>query len=154
MPLEQQVLSLELAQKLKELGVKQDSLFYWVKGDKQRGVCPDCRKAGGLLPECAYCGGTGKDIEKQNYYLYGQLEVWQEDRIKDCSAFTVAELGEMLPMEYMSIKDGGDRWFGVGWGALWGFEMIKYPDPIVSNLEADCRAKILIYLLENKLITL
>jgi hypothetical protein len=96
MPLEQQVLSLELAQKLKELGVKQDSLFYWVKGDKQRGVCPDCRKAGGLLPECAYCGGTGKDIEKQNYYLYGQLEVWQEDRIKDCSAFTVAELYSLL----------------------------------------------------------
>jgi hypothetical protein len=66
----------------------------------------------------------------------------------------IVQLGEMLPMEYMSIKDGGDRWFGVKQGALWEFEMIKYPDPIVSNLEADCRAKILIYLLENKLITL
>ena len=29
MKLEQQVVSLELAKKLKELGVKQDSLFYW-----------------------------------------------------------------------------------------------------------------------------
>ena len=29
MKLEQQVCSLELAQKLKELGVKQESLFYW-----------------------------------------------------------------------------------------------------------------------------
>ena len=29
MKLEDQVCSLELAKKLKELGVKQDSLFYW-----------------------------------------------------------------------------------------------------------------------------
>lgn len=29
MKLEQQVVSLELAKQLKELGVKQDSLFYW-----------------------------------------------------------------------------------------------------------------------------
>jgi hypothetical protein len=29
MPLENQVVSLELAKKLKELGMKQESLFYW-----------------------------------------------------------------------------------------------------------------------------
>lgn len=132
MILEQQVVSLELAQKLKELGVKQKSLFYYAKVSKEEWLL-----------------GVHKII---GYTVYQQEgSVMGTDTIP---AFTVAELGEMLPMEYMSIKDGGDRWFGVKQGALWEFEMIKYPDPIVSNLEADCRAKILIYLLENKLITL
>jgi len=34
MRLEDQVCSLELAKKLKELGVKQDSLFYWLKEEE------------------------------------------------------------------------------------------------------------------------
>ena len=168
LPLEKQVSSLEPSRRLKELGVKQKSLYYWVKGDKQRGVCPDCRKAGGLVPECAYCGGTGKDIENQNYYLYGRLEVWQEDRVKDYSAFTVAELGEMLPHRVKSFPF--EKWHndallhellsfrGVKYGYKMyyesdtGEEFPKPKDAIWADTEADARALMLIYLIENNLI--
>ena len=65
MKLEDQVVGLELAKKLKELGVKQESYCYWREGNKEdptyRIVTMVCAK-----------GGT-------------------------YSAFTVAELGEMLP---------------------------------------------------------
>ena len=40
MKLENQVCSLELAKKLKELGVKQESLFWWCKDFKGRVVQP------------------------------------------------------------------------------------------------------------------
>lgn len=130
MKLENQVCSLELAQKLKSLGVKQESLFCW-----------------------QYFEPTPAKYHDPEYRLkFCEHKPDKETYWEHVSAFTCSELGDMLPMEYMSIKYGGDRWFGVKQGALWEFEMIKYPDPIVSNLEADCRAKILIYLLENKLI--
>lgn len=63
------------------------------------------------------------------------------------SAFTVAELGELLPdwndMLYFPKKLKGE------WGGLVGtLEVIK------ADTEANARAKILIYLIENKLIKL
>ena len=67
MKLEDQVCSLELAKKLKELGVKQESLFYWwfVRND------------------------MGDDVFVSDTKPVNGTEYW--------SAFTVAELGEMLP---------------------------------------------------------
>jgi hypothetical protein len=63
MELEKQICSLELAKKLKELGVKQDSLFWWVNGR-------------------------------------GRMELHDKHTDSDSvSAFTVAELGEMLPVK-------------------------------------------------------
>jgi len=67
MKLEDQVCSLELAKKLKELGVKQESYWSWLKGDADYGDEP---------------------------YLLGCTTKLEED---ECSAFTVAELGEKLP---------------------------------------------------------
>jgi hypothetical protein len=66
------------------------------------------------------------------------------------SAFTVAELGEMLKegMErsFYSQKDG------------WTIEYTPIDTPLLRmwgcETEADARAKMLIYLIENKLITL
>src|SRR5437868_5642219 len=75
MKLEDQVTNLELSKRLKELGVKQESLFWWefyISGD------PELKRAG--EQEC----------------IEGESEPWYPS--KDCiSAFTVAELGEMLP---------------------------------------------------------
>lgn len=67
MNIEQQVCSLELAKRLKELGIKQDSLFWYQIGS--RGVS----------------GGVG--------ITYGEWETAAEEKY---SAFTVAELGEIL----------------------------------------------------------
>ena len=116
MQLEQQVCSLELAKWLKELGVKQESTFSWCRGD-------DAATFG-----IGYSSVTAQAYVREFY-----------------SAFTVAELGEMLPDRYLDeIKRLVDRWF--------------FPEEydVLGNMqftEADARAKMLIYLLENKLLT-
>jgi len=132
MPLETQVCSRELAQRLAELGARQESVFWWVE-----------RKL-------TYTGGLASQAQ-----LRGGL-----------SAFTVAELGEMLPNEInIPSKNGKPRsynhWlrFGryrVSVNAFW----CAYPGGTArtnleerANTEADARAKMLIYLLENNLIS-
>ena len=69
MKIEDQVVSLELSKRLKELGIKQDSYFCWFR----------------LL---------------ESDFLYTLSERWQiddEERFDEISAFTVAELMDMLP---------------------------------------------------------
>jgi hypothetical protein len=122
MKLEQQVCSLELAKRLKKLGVKQDGVF----------------------------GYASKRSEK--YRLYFDPFTERVNLNSVVSAFTVAELGEMLPEEMkngtsweeLRIKRDGDEW-NVIYGALWNEE---------ASTEADARAKMLVHLLENKLIVL
>lgn len=121
MKIEKQVCSLELSKRLKELGVEQDSLYYW---------------------------HNDKAIVNPNTF-YG---VRREKHI--CSAFTVAELGEMLPYKFYSTRDSGwrekdkDRWHchpvPVSRGRL---DLSKCADT-----EANVRAKMLIHLIENKLL--
>jgi len=129
MKLEQQVVSLELAKKLKELGVKQESYFYWNTDfpkvvDRTRIVTAP--------------------INFGNRYI---------------SAFTVAELGEMLPFA-IETK-----------GLIWQLDMMKESDGkyyciylnkmsgawleafIGQDTEADARAKMMVYLLENNLVS-
>ena len=121
MNIEQQVCSLELAKRLKELGVKQDSYFWWVN------------------PEMTENNAT-------------QL-LADDDRFINChpdlylSAFTVAELGEMLPLWWYSGKRKENDYI---------CEVFKrnVTDKLNSfgDTEANARAKMLIYLIENKLI--
>ncbi len=130
MQLAEQVVSLELAKKLKELGVKQESYFCWhwagIEGEYADLITSD----GQTTP-----------------YLY--------------SAFTVAELGEMLPF------NGWNGWAYEDYDGKRGFtcKVSKCPCEVktckANNLsenfeyadtEADARAKMLCYLIENKLI--
>jgi hypothetical protein len=113
MKLEQQVCSLELARKVKELGVQQDSLFYW-SGDDEAGFVPD---------------------------LYG--ERFRYPGAEHYSAFTVAELGILLPTKAYSRRMAAGDWWECG------YEENK---PQTGDTEADARAKMLVYLLENNLI--
>ncbi len=127
MKLENQVVSLELSKKLKELGVKQDSLFYWVGMSIRKGK--DVKVGFALWSK--------KELDK----LIKELGQTQEAII---SAFTVAELGEMLPEEVTSNSKRlsyPHRFFN--------FKSLPFKMP---NIEADARAKMLIYLIENKLI--
>lgn len=140
MPLEQQVCSLELAQKLKELGVKQESLFYW-----HRSYNPE------------------KKVENEPYVIYSPY--LDESKI-DYSAFTVAELGEMLPWSFerdnkifflQQVKNGKNSPIAkehelfYSDGKVEGGEVIPFPC-ITADTEADARGKMLIYLAENGLI--
>lgn len=132
LPLEQQVVSLPLAQRLKELGVKQESLFTWMK--------------------------PYRDAEWKLYYK------WKNVSDVVVSAFTVAELGEMLPEELRDEEDDslhhlrsypiGAHWacayvFHNGDDGTWSTTYVEK-----ARTEADARAKMLIYLLENNVITL
>jgi hypothetical protein len=98
MELEKQVCSLELAKKLKELGVKQESYWYWLQ-------------------------------MTEGPRLFTLVEAVRLDPIFPYSAFTVAELGEVL---------------GIHRGE-------PFRPQLADETEADHRAAHVIYLIENGL---
>lgn len=128
MKLDDQVTSFELAKRLHELGVKQDSLYYW---------------------------------------YFSNTEIGNDDRslvTHKCSAFTIYELGKMLPSNLSETEKQGDvnilkryrpliinkefkDYFIVAYGSgnniLWKTSSTK---------EANARALMVIYLIENKVI--
>lgn len=132
MKLEQQVTSIQISKKLEELGVKQESLFYWIKDNRYRLDNTDFELSFGT-PKGAYSNDK-KKIESENW-LDGEI----------FSAFTVAELGEMLQewknLRLDSTKDSN------GWSIA-----KNETDRIYADTEADARGKMLIYLLEHNLI--
>lgn len=87
MPLEKQVTSLKLSQRLKELGVKQESLFWWDNGELP--IRSDGKKR---IPFVQY--SKKGFAEYKNFY----------------STFTVAELGEMLNKVALQLNCG-DTWY-------------------------------------------
>lgn len=125
MKLESQVCSLELAKKLKELGVKQHSYFYWAKEEMS-----DSTYKWNLI--------TGEL----------QIRIATPGMIRDSiAAFTVAELGEMLPAGYVSYQSPNipkGNWF------CW--QSPRSNQRQEADTEAHARAKMLVYLIENKLI--
>ena len=139
MKLGDQVVSLELSKKLRELGVKQESLFYW--------------QYSMTLP-------PNKNGEFQNWYVnYGDTSV-SNDALP---AYTVAELGAMLPFTIGATATGQEKediWY-LGCHKAKEWWNVEYSN-IYSDLfhqtsadtEADARAKMLIYLLEQGLVKL
>lgn len=130
MKLSDQVCSLELAKRLKELGVKQESLFYWF--------------------ESLFKG-------KESFIRQGDTS-YRDGYELACSAFTVAELGKLLPDKIspenqfdcyilFTMKNTSDG----EWVVRYAITSTIYC-AIVADTEADARAKMLIYLIENKLI--
>lgn len=135
MKIEDQVCSVEPSIKLKELGVKHESYFYWV-----------------CIP-----GGTYRKIVPWEYQF-------KNPNCKYMAAYSIAELGEMLPRDTasekicdgefvcrMSMSEDGDT--------FWDEKHMQSGEDLVyknfhAETEADARAKMLIYLLENKLIKL
>lgn len=144
MELTKQVASLELSKKLKELGVKQESIFVWVKQNH------------------VLLSNPPQDCWELEPTLYGSKHYL---RCKGyCSAFTVAELGEILP-DRLDDKEKDMKYQG-RWvngldtrkqPAIWEVSYMDYglQYPIycvISETEADARAKMFIYLLENGLL--
>ena len=135
MKLEDQVCSLELALKLRELGVKQDSYFY-------------------------YC--YSKRCEQ--YFIYSQDELDNYDRredlmVREYSAFSVAELGIILSSNKNLIIIS-DFSFYEGINKVMyscAFEILdRIEQPLTETSdekESDARSKMLIYLIENKFVT-
>lgn len=118
MKLKHQVTSLKLSKKLKELGVKQESLFEWVNTN------------------------LGK------WKILGHWEMFPDVKV---SAFTCSELGEMLPGGTSSYKfyySEADRW---DWACIPRGKFDRKTAQYEGS-EANARAKMLIYLIEDKLL--
>ena len=115
MTLQNQVCSLELSKELKALGVPQQSYFYWTS-----------------------LSFTGRGFE---WSLGEKIGAFAGDVGEEVSAFTVAELGEMLPEKYRTHKSGKDWYYGI--------HQKKFNSPAFSS-EADARATALVYVLSNK----
>lgn len=128
MKLEQQVSNLELSKRLKEIGVKQESYFthVWVM-----------RSTDDTHDVYEIRMGHKPTLMSTEY-----------------SAFTVAELGGLLPKEryWTDCKMNTGRWRCAEYSEDGLAEEGK--TSFAADTEADARAKILIYLLENKLIEL
>ena len=133
MKLEDQVVSLDLAKRLKELGVKQESLFYW-KTD-----------ATGVNKNSSI--GFTELIYK--FSPFNPQNLWER-----FSAFTVAELGEMLPVKFDTIKRTDLQYWVIENTEddceSCGEPRMRFFDKTIAATESDARAKMLCYLLENK----
>lgn len=145
MKLEHQVCTLALGRRLKELGVEQDSQFYWVEH-------PVTHEYQVWFGEVLWCGEDDQNRKRP---------------IKHISAFTVAELGEMLPAAIDGddfracrlhlTKDEENRW-DVGYlspvdaDAVALAEGSAMPAPEPHTL-AVALATLLVRLLENRLLT-
>lgn len=133
MKLESQVSSLDLSKKLKKLGVVQGSAFYWIPRYEM------------------FFGRKPKDLKPIGFEIKAaQLSKYFGAESDKAAAFTVAELGEMFGEHVFSEyeHDLSLPWkctFDEGWMKPKRFEY--------SDTEADARAKMLVYLLENKIIT-
>ena len=125
--LEWQLSNLKLSKKLKELGVKQESLWW------HRSPTPS----------------HGRD--------WWNIETCQDSHAKEnYSAFTVAELGEMLPdilkennqeLQITKVSFSKKPWCVSYYDKI---EKMYIHQP--AETEANARAKMIIYLIENKLI--
>lgn len=144
MKLEDQVVSLELAIKLKEIFVSQDGLFSWVEEED-----------GDFDVDENYIG-----VKKYQKIILHESMLNCQEFI--CSAFSASEIGELLPSSIESygleiyatsaLLDNGK----FGGNNLWH---IRYADKGCELFERKCgikecdaRAEMLIYLIENKLI--
>lgn len=142
MKLENQCVSLELAKKLKSLGVKQRGcLFaYYFNAGKYSGAIVDARM---------YDGEDGAD----DGFWEGKL----------VAAFTVAELGEILP-DSIDIKiegcpswlmfchDKGGRKYDVTYHHWVENNQLETDHTVRGSTEADARATMVVYLKENNLL--
>jgi hypothetical protein len=143
MYLEKQVITIDLAKRLKELGCTQQSLFYWVRM-------------------------TLADEKIEAYGLTYLLNIFEpKDNIKELySAYTASELGFMMPYSYQ--KNGKTHFIETTAGhtdheyctvcSSHFYEGLHSSDAIIGDdfdgegNEADARAMMFIHLIENKLI--
>lgn len=136
MSLEKQVCSLEPAQKLKELGVKQESLFYYAHQGK-------------IYSREHYYSNYNSNDENDQEAVTFEYYLSEVNSGQIYSAFTVAELGNLITSVKGIRLDSTRHTTMDEWSIA-----ISETERIYADTEADARAKCLIYLIENNLISL
>lgn len=147
MKLEFQVCSLELAKRLKELGVKQESLFTWTNFYRfnawEDEGCPAIAKV-----ENGFEIETGRIVDSYiDDCVKEKSVIPNPGELEQYSAFTVAELGEMLPQQCFSQKMKEKD--STPWVCTFDLGYMKAKDYQYAETEADARAKMLIHLIEK-----
>lgn len=124
MKLEDQVVSLELAKKMKELGFEQESLCYWWK-----------------FSGWEICYKSSSNVNKKERYVYSAYTVAEliEIAIKDSNIV-------------WKIYHGKNGWVLYSAKDEFGFQASEDFPTFVDNKIEDCFAKLAIYLKENSLI--
>lgn len=131
---EKYVISLQLAKALKEAGVKQESEWYWMEYEDKE----DDTTFWNLKYAPNYKGNDPKDY---------------------VSAFSVGELGEMLPAR-IQMKDGTPMFLNISKSVVENIYFVRYTTLGITNdkLEqydnsmSESMGKMLLYLLQNYLI--
>lgn len=153
MKLEQQVCTLDQAKRLKELGVIQNSLWHWIYPEKETVLS----SMQGIYHRSLVVEMLSDANEDGEDNQFPHL---------NASAFTVSELGVMLPRYYPSwrfLEEGGQNelWIATIIGQPQGFERDKedvYDIRTVAafdrygKTQAEALANLLISLLETKTI--
>jgi hypothetical protein len=124
--MEQYCITLEQAKRLKELGFKKDSLYGWANEGAD---------------------GPGR---KDEWF------VTNYDPVIDYQAYTVGELGEILP-DHITTDEGvyylgTAKYEDAGWAMIYKTDDDSCLTRADGDTEAEARGNLLIYLLESKLI--
>lgn len=128
MPLERQVSSLEPSRKLKKLGVKQESLFYWCRPEEAARVNENF--------VCWYSQSLSTPT--------GETKDWEQ-----ISAFTVSELCFLIARaKFEDVMKAYGYVFNVP-----DTEVITIRGLLGCMTDPDIAANMFIYLIENGLIT-
>lgn len=138
MKLEDQVCSFESAKRLKELGVKQDSIWYWLYNNEENSYIGSPLQ---MISDEFLCDLTWDAINGITHKVY----TYKDYNHDIYSAFTASELGRLLK------KYDGDKKIIWKRNRLDYHKESIYKRPVNEN-EAEARANMLIYLLENKII--
>jgi len=90
MKIEKQITSVEISKKLKELGMIQDSIFYWWK----------------LMEVDKDFTLVNPSLDRRTVQSY--IDAYPTAEMY--SAFTVSELGEILPINYYTMRNNWGEW--------------------------------------------
>jgi len=174
MTLEDQVVSLELAKKLKELGVSQESYFFWYGGNvlRENQLTQELRRH--EPPVSAY---TAAELGEMLPYkitsetINTSYPMPKVDNGTDEELFALEEASEKLRDVFKDLEVESSDQFDDGmpydikrdyhtgttmryWQDTDEWECNYAVIEISGDTEADARAKMLVYLIENRLITL
>lgn len=160
-----QICGLEHSIRLQQLGVAVDSILWWA--DTRKGWkafnCQPAKHPHDISIFIAFENDSGAgEIELIYGYDDAVRAINGNNDSKPLPAYTVAELGEILPLDIITTKVLGNecRWLcsqqdSEDGDTIWHeIDPDFSPEGFYADTEANARAKMLIYLLEQDLITI